>query len=182
MKLIFDHSQSIFHKGIPLVYLDVEREHESAKYMLENGWVPFYDEKEEFWYQTKSARLKIEKISNKIKKELDKIKITNFTSNSNIEKPIGFEWYNYGNYEDFYFDNIFWGRVLFIEDQVIYTIMNKTNDKKSYGTLSYYYLLEKFLGKYDFLYITDYFSQFEYKKNLPNFEYWDGKSWLKDFD
>ena len=93
MKLIFDHSQSIFHKGIPLVY---------------------------------------------------KIKITNFTSNSNIEKPIGFEWYNYGNYEDFYFDNIFWGRVLFIEDQVIYTIMNKTNDKKSYGTLSYYYLLEKF--------------------------------------
>ena len=60
--------------------------------------------------------------------------------------------------------------------------MNKTNDKKSYGTLSYYYLLEKFLGKYDFLYITDYFSQFEYKKNLPNFEYWDGKSWLKDFD
>jgi len=182
MKLIFDHSKSIFDREVPLIYLDAEREDESAKYMLENGWVPYYENNEECWYQTKSSRLKIKNISIRRKKELEKIKITSFTNNNLIKKPIGLEWYSYGNFEDFYFDDIFWGRVLFIEDQVVYTVMNKTNDKKSYGTLSYYYLLEKFFGEYEFLYITDYFSQFEYKKNLPNFQFWNGNGWFKDLN
>ena len=101
MKLIFDHSKSIFNEEVPLIYLDAEREDESAKYMLENGWVPYYENNEECWYQTKSSRLKIENISIRRKKELEKIKITSFTNNNLIKKPIGLEWYSYGNFEDF---------------------------------------------------------------------------------
>lgn len=182
MKLIFDHSKSIFNGEVPLIYLDAQRENESAKFMLENGWIPFYEKNQEFWYQSQASRLKIEPISKRRKQELEKIKITELNNNDKITEPIGLEWYNSGNFENFYFDDVFWGQILYIEDQVIYTIMNRTTNKKSYGTLSYYYLLEKLYGKYDFLYITDYFDQFMYKKNLPNFQYWNGKEWLGNFD
>ena len=147
--------------------------------MVENGWVPFYEDKVEYWYQTRSSRLEVKKISDKRLKELKKISVTSQTTNSNISLPISIEWYQFGNFEDFYFDNIFWGRILYIEDQVVFAVMNKTNYKKSYGTLSYYYLLNKFLGQYDYLYITDFYDIFEYKSLLPGFEYWDGINWIK---
>lgn len=178
MKLHFDHSKSVFYNDVPLVYMDAERENESVKFMFENGWVPFYEDTKEYWYQTKSSRLKIEKISPRRIKELQKLKISKKTDNNEIEPPIGLEWYQSGKYEDFYFDDIFWGRILYIEDQVLYSVMNTTKSEKSYGTLSYYYLLEKFLGKFDYLYITDFFDVFSYKSSLPGFEYWNGKSWV----
>lgn len=179
MKLIFDHSKSVFINETPLIYLDCERENESAKYMFENGWVPYYENEKEYWYQTKSSRLKIEKISSRRLRELDKIDITLKTENLNIKQPIGIEWYQSGNFEDFYFDNVFWGRILHIEDQILFAVMNKTESKKSYGTLSYYYLLSKFLGKYNYLYVTDFYSIFQYKSLLPGFEYWNGKMWTR---
>lgn len=177
MKLIFDHNKTILEKKYPLIYLEAERQEESAKYMFENGWVPYYDNGEEVWYQTCSSRLKIEEISNKRKKELNKIKISSSSSNLNIQFPLNFDFYNSGNFEDFYFDDLFWGRVIYIEDQVMFAIMNIVKDKKSYGTLSYYYLLQKFLSKYEFLYITDFFDEFSYKKKLQGFQLWDGKTW-----
>ena len=178
MKLIIDHSKSFFNGTEPLIYLESERENESAKYMFENGWIPYYEKDQEFWYQTRSSRLKISQISNRRKKELNKIKISSSTTNSNIQSPLSFDWYNSGNFEDFYFDEVFWGRVIYIEDQVMFAIMNIIKDKKSYGTLSYYYLLQKFFGKYEFLYITDFFNEFNYKKKLPGFQFWDGKEWI----
>jgi len=178
MKLIFDHSKSIFNEGAPLILLEAERENESAKYMLENGWVPYYYNSEEYWYQTKSSRLKIKKISGRRLKELSKIHVTYKTENPNIQPPISIEWYQFGNFEDFYFDDVFWGRILYLEDQVLFAVMNKTNSVKSYGTLSYYYLVNKLLGKYTYLYITDFYDVFEYKSSLPGFEYWNGKDWV----
>jgi len=178
MKLIFNHSYSIFNVDTPLIFLQTEKEDESYKFMFENGWIPFYENKKEYWYQTKSSRLKINQISNKRKSELNKIKISNYTSNQSIELPIELNYYNSGNFEDFFFDDIFWGRIHYYDNQIMFSIMNKTNNKKSYGTLSYYYLLDRFLGKYEYLYITDYFAQFSYKQNLPGFEYWTGNKWL----
>jgi len=181
MKLIIDHSYSVFHNNKVLILLESQRENESTEYMFENGWIPYYHHKEEWWYQSKSSRLKIQPISKRRKKELQNLKISDKTSNTEIEIPSDIEYYNFGNYEDFYFDDLFWGRFHFFENQIIYSIMNKTKSKKSYGTLSYYYLLDKFFGKFDYLYITDYFEEFSYKENLPNFEYWDGKKWVKKY-
>lgn len=178
MKLIIDHSKSILSGTEPLIYLESERENESAKYMFENGWIPYYENNKEFWYQTISSRLKINQISHKRKKELNKIKISSSTTNTNIQLPISFDWYNSGNFEDFYFDDVFWGRLIYIEDQVMFAIMNLTKDKKSYGTISYYYLLEKLFGNYEFLYITDFFDKYNYKKKLPGFQFWNGKEWI----
>jgi hypothetical protein len=177
MKLNFDHSNSVFQKDRPLIFLKVQRDVESLKYMFENGWIPFYDNRVEYWYQTKSSRLKIKPISKKRKKELLGLQISNECHNSQITQPIGIEWYSSGSYEDFFFDDVFWGRVSFFENFVLYSVMNVIKSKKSYGTLSYYYLLDKYLGKFEYLYITDYFEQFSYKKNLQGFEFWDGIKW-----
>lgn len=177
MKLIFNHSLSIFKDEIPLIYLNAKRENETEQFMLENGWIPYYKDFEEFWYQTKSSRLKIEKISKKRKSELKKIKISNTTDNNFIIKPNDLEYYNHGNFEDFFFDDIFWGRINYFDNQLVYSVMNTIRSEKSYGTLSYYYLIDRFLGKFDYIYITDFFEEFSYKKNLQGFEYWDGNLW-----
>ncbi len=177
MKLIFNHSLSIFNNGNPLIYLTSKRENESGQYMLENGWIPYYKNTEEFWYQTKSSRIRVNEISKKRKIELSKIKISNSTNNNLIE-PIDLKYHNHGNFEDFFFDDIFWGRIHYFDNQLVYSVMNSIRNKKSYGTLSYYYLIDRFLGKFDYIYITDYFEEFSYKKNLPGFEYWDGTKWI----
>jgi hypothetical protein len=176
IKLIFNHSLSIFKDKHPLIYLEAEAADESAKYMFENGWIPYG--KNNKWYQTKSSRLKLFSISKKRQNSLKSLKITESTSNSNIEIPIDIENYNGGNYLDFFFDDVFWGRVNFYEDQILYSVMNNIKNKKSYGTLSFYYLIERFKDQYKYLYIADYFDCFNYKKNLQGFEYWDGKNWI----
>jgi len=182
MRLIFDHIWSIQAEGfLPLMALQAVREGETAREMFETGWVPFYRDGAEFWYQTKSARLRITPISKRRHQELGRIQITGTTSNRDIQLPSGFEYYETGHYEDFFFDDVFWGRVHYVEDQVCYSVMNKARSRKSYGTNSFYYLLDRFLNRYEYLYITDYFEQFSYKDQLPGFEYWDGQRWNNNF-
>lgn len=175
MKLILDHSLSVFNGKFPLIYLEAETENESAKFMFENGWIPYGNSNR--WYQTKSARLKLFSISKKRRNSLKSLTISESTTNNSIEIPTGIENYNSGNYLDFFFDHTFWGRVNFYEDQILYSVMNNVKDKKSYGTLSFYYLIEKFKEKYKYLYIADYFDCFSYKKNLQGFEHWNGENW-----
>jgi hypothetical protein len=174
MKLIFNHDFSIYDGIKPLIYLEAERETESCQYMFENGWVP-YDNK---WYQTQSSRLKLGEISKKRKYELNKINISENKHNEIIEPP-KLEDYQ-GEHYDFFFDDIFWGRVNFYENQILYSVMNGqiVKSKKSYGTLSFYYLIDKFRNDYEYLYITDFFGIFSYKQSLPGFQYWNGKSWV----
>jgi len=177
MKLIFDHSLSIYNVQNPLIYLEAKRENESAKFMFENGWIVYYKNNQEYWYQTRSSRLKIQEISNKRKNELSKIKISEYTENKQIKIPSDIQFYNYGKFEDFFFDDIFLGRINYVEDQVLFSIMSEIKSKKSYGTLSYYYLLKKFTNQYEYLYISDYFDIFNYKNKLQGFEYWNGITW-----
>lgn len=174
MKLIFNHNISIFNGEFPLIYLEAIRENETHQFMFENGWIPYYD----VWYQTKSARLKLKPISNKRKKELSKLKITTKTDNLEIKSPNDIEAYSSNKYFDFFIDDMFWGRVNFYDNQILYSITNRITHKNSYGTLSIYYLIDLFKDKYEYLYITDYFEEFSYKSKLPGFEYWDGKEWV----
>jgi len=177
MKLIFDHSLSIYNDQNPLIYLEAKRESESAKFMFENGWIVYYKDNQEYWYQTQSSRLKIQEISNKRKSQLSKIKISGHTENKQIAIPSDLWFYNYGKFEDFFFDDIFLGRISYLEDQVLFSIMSEIKSKKSYGTLSFYYLLKKFTNQYEYLYIADYFNIFNYKNRLQGFEYWNGITW-----
>jgi hypothetical protein len=175
MKLLINHKNTIFDGEKPLLHLEAIRENESCKFMFENGWVPFNN----IWYQTCSSRLELKEISNSRKKQINKINISYKTNNDKILIPKNIEDYKSDNYLDFFFDDIFWGRVNFYEDQIFYSVMNNVHDKKSYGTLSFYYLIDKYKNKYKYLYIADFFELFKYKANLPNFEFWNGIDWKK---
>ena len=106
MKLRFDHSKSIFVDSDPLIYLEGEREGETAKELFETGWVPYYKNGKELWYQTQSARLRFEPISKKRRYELGKIKVDSTMSNSDIVQPTDIHIYDSGRFEDFFFDVI----------------------------------------------------------------------------
>lgn len=185
MKLIFDHNQSQFdkEKQIPLIYLECITTGESAKEMFETGWIPYYDR----WYQTCSSRLEIKPISKEKIKELSKIKIkTNLSKAENEEqiKRFGLEkWTEPYEIDDnsltFTFDNNFWGVTKQYEDQILFCVMSTEKHKKSYGKLSFYFLIEEFRNKFEHLYISDYFPHFSYKAQLPGFEYWTGEQWKK---
>ena len=177
MKLIFDHSLSIYNVQNPLIYLEAKIESESAKSMFESGWIVYYKDNQEYWYQTQSSRLKIQEISSKRKNQLSKIKISGHTENKQIESPSDLRLYNHGKFEDFFLDDVFWGRITYVEDQVLFSVMNEIKSKKSYGTLSFYYLLKKLINDYEYLYIADYFDIFNYKNKLQGFEYWNGITW-----
>lgn len=173
MKLIFNHDFSIYDGIKPLIYLEAERENESCQFMFENGWVPHDD----IWYQTKSSRLKLTDISKKRKKQISNLSISEVKP-KNIIEPYGLENYE-GEHYDFFFDDVFWGRVNFYENQILYSVMNgqSVKTKKSYGTLSIYYLIDKFKDKYEYMYIADFFDIFSYKQFLPGFQYWNGIEW-----
>lgn len=180
MKLIFDHSNSIFDTKIklPLISCIAQRDTEDTDYMFENGWLPIYNSQcEELWYQTQSSRLKIAPISDRKLKKLKQFKISNTTSNKEIQTLFDIESYNCGKYEDFFIDDVFWGRVNFFDNNIVYSTTNLFKSSKSYGTLSVYYVLNKYLDKFKYLYIADYFEQFSYKQNFPGFEFWNGRIW-----
>ncbi len=174
MKLIFNHNNSVFDGENPLIYLESLRENETSQFMFENGWVPYGDR----WYQTKSARLKLKPISIKRKKQLSKLKITTQTNNLEIKILNDLEAYSLSKHFDFFMDDLFWGRVNFYDNQILYSVSNAITHKNSYGTLSMYYLIDLFKDEYEYLYIADYFKDFEYKSKLPGFEYWDGNEWV----
>jgi hypothetical protein len=174
MKLIFNHNTSIFDGQIPLIHLEALRENETHQFMFENGWLPYGDK----WYQTKSSRLKLKPISIKRKKQLSKLKITTQTNNLEIKILNDLEAYSTSEYFDFFIDDLFWGRVNFYDNVILYSVSNGIKHKNSYGSLSIYYLIDLFKDKYNYLYIADYFEEFEYKSKLPGFEYWDGNNWV----
>ena len=197
MKLIFNHNEGSYveETGACLMEVDCLKENETSKFMFENGWIPYIEEN--IWYQCKSARLKLSPISKRRKKELSKI---NFYEKGDFEeiteraRPFGCfdqKWLDYfkikePNYK-FFMDDAAFGIVNFFDDQIIYTnlVWDKNKVLNSYGTLSYYHLIEKFRNDYEYMYITEYYEIFSYKENLQGFEFWDGKKWninIKELD
>jgi len=187
MKIIFDHKNGIFtQNGNSLLEVFAIQEEESSKEMFDGGWLPFRNR----WYQTVSSRIKVGPISNRRKKELQKITIAkhgnldNLIQKSKIYKKFDENYlkeYLQLNHFKFWFDSCFCGIVNMIDDIPYYTFMiwDESNKNHSYGTLSFYYLMEYLyeLG-YEYLYTSEYYSQFSYKAKLPNFEYWDGEKWI----
>lgn len=186
MKIIYNHNNGLFTKtGESLLEVYAITDKETSKDMFENGWLPFREK----WYQTKSSRLILNDISSRRKKELSKIKISNQGNlNSIVKRALKFgkfeveyldEYLELPHYK-FFFDDCFCGIVNLVDNIPYYTFMiwDESNKNHSYGTLSYYYLIEKYFKEnLDYIYISEYYEQFSYKKKLPNFEYWDGTKW-----
>lgn len=188
MKIIFDHSKGQFTSdGSSLLEVYAIKENETTEYMFDNGWLPFREK----WYQTRSSRLELAPISSRRKKELSRLTVSDTGNLSSIvERAIVYnkfdknylkEYLSIMNYM-FFFDDCFCGIVNFFDDVPFYTFMIWDEAKKnhSYGTLSFYYLIDKFynLG-HKYLYISEYYPQFAYKIKLQGFQWWDGNSWNK---
>lgn len=189
MKLSFNHAEGVFSKsGNCLLEVDCIREHETTKYMFENGWLPFKDDK---WYQCQSSRLKLSRITSQRRKELSKIDFSfsidkkDLIDRSRIFGCFKEEWLEFylslPNYT-FYMDDAAMGVVNFFDDQIFYTtfVWDKNKDANSYGTLSYYHLIEKFKNDYEYVYISEFYEDFSYKQNLQGFEFWNGSEWKRE--
>jgi len=155
MKIIFDHSQGKFiDTGDSLLEVYAQIEEETSEYMFDNGWLPCRN----LWYQTKSSRLVLNKISKRRQKELSKINIT--------------------------FEGDFNSIVNLVDNIPYYTFMiwDESNKNHSYGILSYYYLINKFYNEgLKYVYISEFYEQFSYKHTLPGFEYWTGTNWTSEY-
>lgn len=191
MKVIFDHTNGIFNEnGNSLLEVFAIKENESSEYMFNNGWLPFQNK----WYQTRSSRLKLKPISKRRKKELSKINISYSNNVFDIaDKAIYYKKFDYNYLKDylklthfkFFFDDCFCGIVNIIDNIPYYTFMlwDESHKDHSYGTLSFYYLIDKLYNEgHEYLYISEYYPLFSYKKNLPGFEWWDGKNWIIEYN
>jgi hypothetical protein len=197
MKVVFDHSKGIFTKtGESLLEVYAITEYEDSLTMFNGGWLPYKDR----WYQTKSSRINLidNNISKRRKKELININIscTKETSNNlkikdlinksilhlKFDAAIIDDYLNIPHIE-FWMDDAFCGIVNMIDNIPYYTFMiwDKTNIDNSYGTLSFYAMIEYFKKEHQYLYISEYYEQFSYKSKLPGFEWWDGIKWNTKF-
>ena len=192
MKIIFDHQNGILgDNGSSLLEVMCEKEDESSQYMFDNGWLPLLTKKD-IWYQTRSSRLNLKEISKRRKKELSKINIsTNQDILDIVCRAIEYKKFNLKDLNDFvkfdhfkfFFDDCFCGIVNIVDNIPYYTFMiwDESNKSNSYGTLSYYYLIDKLYNEgYKYLYTSEYYPKFIYKKNLQGFEYWNGNRWIND--
>lgn len=187
MKLIFNHDEGVMTPaGNCLLEIECLRENETSQFMFENGWLPYLNDR---WYQCRSSRLKLAPISSRRKRELSKITFLESGDADDIitrAKKFGKfreDWARFymslPNYT-FYMDNVAMGILNFFDDQIFYTtlVWDRDHTTNSYGTLSYYHLIDKFKGDYEYMYISEYYDEFAYKQSLPGFEYWSGSKWL----
>jgi hypothetical protein len=184
MKIRFSHENGLFVDDKDSVLLEAfaEIENESYQHMFENGWLPHFNG----WYQCRSCRLKLGSISARRKRELKQV---NISEPQNIDRYVE----NAGKFKNelvyflaqknylFTMDDSLLGVVNFYDNVLFYSTMiyDRRLTTNSCGTLSYYYLIEKFVNDFDYMYISNYYPIFEYKKDLPGFEYWTGKEWIK---
>lgn len=188
MKVKFDHTHGMWVEDASLLEVEAIREWESHRWMFENGWLPFKGK----WYQTRSSRLKTGEISSKRKKMLSSMKITSYGHASDyIQNAQGNGKFSLKEYEYFmslensgcfFMDDALMGVYNIFDDQLFYSVMaydESKDGKKSYGTHSFYYLIDKFKDKFEYLYIAEYYPIFEYKSKLQGFECWDGQKWTK---
>lgn len=187
MKIKFNHEGGAYINNQCLLEVEADTEEETAAFMFETGWLPFNGS----WYQCRSSRLQLQDISSRRKKELSKISFSeNGSASELIERSSRFgcfkeDWvlqYLSLPHYIFYMDDAAFGVVNFFEDQIFYTslVWDKRKNEHSYGTLSYYHLINKFKDSHRFMYISEYYDDFMYKKSLPGFEYWDGNHWSDD--
>ena len=190
MKIFFEHSKGFLKDGDNFLSVSAIQTNETSEYMFENGWLPFFPRRHQHWMQCRSSRLKLKPISKRRQKELSKINVTYDKDVWEIAQMSNEEKFNFGfvssiiedpNTFIFFFDDCFCGLLNFTEGIPYFAAMlwNESHKEHSYGTLSYYFLIDKLLKEgHDYLYISQYYDQFSYKENIQGFEWWSGSEWI----
>lgn len=183
MKIRFSHENGIYDidKDICLTEAFAEIENETYEQMFLQGWLPNYDG----WYQSRSCRLLLQPISTRRRRELTNIDVNtrpdvNFFINKAGSQKRCLEYFLSQPHFVFGMDDALLGVVNYFDEQIFYSTMiyDKNCTSNSCGTLSYYYLIEKYRNSHKYLYTSTYYDAFEYKSKLPGFEFWNGEKWI----
>lgn len=189
MKIRISHLNGRYdsQKGTDLCELFCIPDDETNYYLFENGWLPLLNNE---WYQSRSSRIKISSLSSRRRYQLKKMKVTTDGDYKKIFENSKF-FYNESaemfldtvlsfKHEIYYFnDNIF--AVLNWFDDIPYFSFVASGSRKKEGVIpmTCYHFLNILTGHtYPYLYIGEWYEQFHYKSNYPNFEWWDGEKWL----
>lgn len=175
--------------GSPLCEVFCRPTGESFQYLFENGWLPIRDGE---WYQSRSSRVKISPISGNRRRKLKKINVSNTGDykeildrvehlypkiiRTEVDKALSVP------HEIYYFnDNIF--SILNWYDDIPYVpvLLGGRLDRSGVTPQVHYFFIDRLFGKsnYPYIYISEWYEQFNYKSELPNFEWWNGDSWCK---
>lgn len=168
------------NKDICLTEAFAEIENESYQQMFETGWLPHFDG----WYQCRSCRLLLQPISSRRQKELQKIKLeekpnTQFFLDIANTQRASLEYFLSLPHNVFSMDDALLAVVNFFDDIAFFSTMiyDKNRTTNSCGTLSYYYLIERYRDTHKYLYISTFYDDFAYKSKFPGFEFWNGTKW-----
>jgi hypothetical protein len=161
---------------------------ETYKELFETGWLPT---KNGEWYQSRSSRVKIDELSGTRRYEVRKLKVSN---EGDWERIFGETKHLYPNFQEDYIRTcLSFNHEIYYFDDSVFAILNWFDDIPFFSTvvggrmkkngitpLTCYYFIQKLLDhSYPYLYISEWYDQFKFKANYPNFEWWDGESWIK---
>jgi hypothetical protein len=192
MKIRYNHQNGIFldkkNSSHFLCEVFAKRTDETKKYMFENGWLPTSNNE---WFQTKSSRIKILPISSRKKNRLGKIHISkngdyrrifqesksyySDTCESYLETVLSFD------NEIYYFNSEVFCVLNWFDNVPFFSAVFGGKVKRNGITpMTCYYFIDKLIEyNYPYLYIGEWYNQFHYKLDYPNFEWWNGEKWIK---
>jgi len=161
---------------------------ETNQYLFENGWLPT---KNGEWYQCRSARVKIQPISGNRRRKVKKVKVTNQGNYKEILKNVKHLYPSVivdevesalsVKHEIYYFNDIVFSILNWYDDiPYVPVLIGGRLDESGVTPRVHYYFIDKLVGhSYPYLYVSEWYEQFQYKSELPNFEWWDGENWVK---
>jgi hypothetical protein len=192
MIIRYNHTKGIFldneETSSFLCEVFSRRTDESVEYMFENGWLPTSNNE---WFQSKSSRIKLSPISVRKKNRLKKISVTNSGDYRQIfENCKSYYSINAGAYLE---SVLAFDHEIYYFNSEVFCVLNWFNNipffsavfggkvkRNGITPITCYYFIDK-LNKnpYPYLYIGEWYNQFDYKLDYPNFEWWDGEKWIK---
>lgn len=161
---------------------------ETYQQLFEMGWLPGENGE---WYQCRSARVKLVPISGNRRRKLKKIKVSNDGDYKQILENVK-DFYPSvvlnevkfalsKPHEIYYFNDCVFSILNWYDNiPFLSTLLGGRLDKSGVTPLVHYYFIDKLVGNsYPYLYVSEWYEQFHYKSELPNFEWWDGENWIK---
>lgn len=192
MIIRYSHQNGIFidekHSSSFLCEVFAKRTNETYQYMFEHGWLPTNNNE---WFQSKSSRIKISEVSTRKKNRLNRIHISTVGDYKTIFDNSKHHYSeSCGDYlktvlsfdnEIYYFNSEVFCVINWFDNIPFFSAVFGGKIKRNGITpLTCYYFIDKLIShNYPYLYIGEWYNQFNYKYDYPNFEWWNGEKWIK---
>ena len=173
--------------GSPLCEVFCIPDGESNQTLFENGWLPAHDN---VWYQSRSARVKVSPISGNQRRKLKKIKVSTdgdykqiLENTRHLYPSVVIDEVEHmvqNPHEIYYFNDVVFSILNWYDNiPFLSVLLGGRLDKTGVTPKVHYYFIDKMVGhNYPYLYISEWYEQFNYKSELPGFEWWDGEKWV----